>query len=265
MRKESFPEFLSRKAGEIRGLWKEIAAASASATGVHTFLTKYGGDAYTSMLTKDNAPLVLVGVIAVVLLVVAGLYIYHDYFTAAPPDTALTRLANLTSEPMSEAAPDLRLVTAEQWPVVRGDIETLDEMETVKPGDKLVFALTPKREGYAYLLHVNEVTGRIKVMWPNKRDRDNAVRPKESLTVPQKGPDYIKVATGDAGLETFFLIECSAKLEDAMPPQLTPLPENLGDLSDEQAKALLNVLEVRCRAAADRPGIAKLEVRSVAA
>ena len=268
---DSFPKFIGRLAVMVRGIWKEGAAACTAVVGANTFLSKndYVSGAYNSMITytRDpiNTPWVLVGIIAVGSVLFAVLYCFYylsTYFKATRPDMRL-RLFRL--ETPSEAAPDLRLVTADQWPVVRGNVATLDEPETVKPGDKLVFAVTPTLEGHAYLLHVNEVTGRIKVMWPNKRDRDNAVRPKEPFTVPQKGPDYIKVATGDVGLETFFLVECSTRLEASMPQEHAALPNNLADLSDEQATALLGVLEARCRAARDRPGITMLEVRSVAA
>lgn len=266
---DSFKNFLVGLAGKARGVWKEAAAAVGVATSAHAFLSKTAvvGDSYKSTLSSIqenpvNATGPLLIIISVGLFIIAGLYFYFRFLRSELPGTVITRL-ELLMMMAPDLRPELTLVTAEQWPIVRG-IDTLDEVETVKPGDKLVFRLTPRREGYAYLLHINEVTGRIKVMWPNTRDSDNAVRSKEPLTVPRKGPDYIKVSTGDAGLETFFLVECGTRLEDAMPDNLRVLPKNLAELTNEQAEALMGVLETQCRTADYRPGITVKEVRSAA-
>tara|TARA_B110001452_G_scaffold260209_1_gene257466 strand:+ start:100 stop:909 length:810 start_codon:yes stop_codon:yes gene_type:complete len=265
---DGFKKFLSGLGVKAKGAWKEAAAVVSVATGAHAMLSKTPvvRDSYNSMMAsvKEN-PVNATGPILIIisfgLFLIAALYFY--YCVRVQHSTVLSRLELLmTMTP--HLSPELTLVTADQWPVERG-LDLLDEVETVRPRDKLVFRLTPKRAGYAYLLHINELSGRIKVIWPNKRDRNNDIRPREPLTVPQKGPDYIKVSSSDAGLETFFLVESSTRLEDAMPGDLRVLPNNLGELTDKQADALMGVLETQCRAADDRPGIAVKEVRSVAA
>ena len=90
------------------------------------------------------------------------------------------------------------------------------------------------------MLHVHETNGEVRVLFPNKKEKENKVQGGKALEVGRPGY-YLKIGDDEAGNENFFVFVTSKRLEDGMKETL---PDNLAPLNKAQKEELMSHLAV---------------------
>ena len=112
----------------------------------------------------------------------------------------------------------------------------------VKKGDSLVLTVTTKQPGFAYVLHVHETNGEVRVLFPNKKEKENKLAKigdgSENWGIKVGGPGYLKIGDDEAGNENLFAFAMSKPLDDMK----EKLPDNLAPLTKAQKDELMSRL-----------------------
>jgi len=188
--RQTFFEFVYKLYQEHNKTVAKVLGVPAAITGAHKGLSSWS-PAYAKIIENPaghpNDVLVLV-----LMLLLTGtstyavLWYWYTSSRASKP-LLVDRLAVVARDTAADCKPDLKLaVTIGQG--VRGIKSLAPQPRAVRPGDTLIFELTPTgpKAAWLYLLHVNEKTGNLKVIFPNVNDSANAVGPEAQNTIKVK-------------------------------------------------------------------------------